>query len=98
MQIPLDATDPFICPRCGHGNGEFCTVRSECGRPLIRDYFDWRMYPRDPELQGTSYYSPFRARIWLALPGFLFNFWHLFVDTGVFPKNGEKPVTHGRCS
>lgn len=33
----------------------------------MRDFIDWRMYPRDPELRGTLYYNPFWARIWLAL-------------------------------
>ncbi|WP_243668814.1 hypothetical protein [Methanoculleus chikugoensis] len=34
----------------------------------MRDYIDWRMHPRDPELRGgTWYYNRFWARVWLVL-------------------------------
>ncbi|SCL74222.1 hypothetical protein L21_0090 [Methanoculleus chikugoensis] len=33
----------------------------------MRDYIDWRMHPRDPELRGTWYYNRFWARVGLVL-------------------------------
>gem|GEM_PF-3866256 len=57
----------FICPHCRYRSDEFNFICPECGRPYMRDFIDWRMYPRDPELRGTLYYNPFWARIWLAL-------------------------------
>lgn len=58
---------PFTCPHCRHKCNEFHYVCPECGRPFIRDYIDWRMYPRDPELRGTLYYNAFWSRALLVL-------------------------------
>jgi hypothetical protein len=58
---------PFTCPHCRHQSGEFQYVCPECGRPFMRDYIDWRMHPRDPELRGTLYYTPFWAWVILVL-------------------------------
>mgnify|MGYP007112379478 FL=1 len=57
----------FTCPHCGRRSREFRSTCPECGRPFMRDYIDWRMYPRDPERRGTLYYNRFWARVWLVL-------------------------------
>jgi hypothetical protein len=30
----------------------------------MRDYIDFRMHPRDPNLTATLFHDPFWARIW----------------------------------
>jgi len=57
----------FTCPHCGRRSREFRSICPECGRPFMRDYIDWRMHPRDPELRGTWYYNRFWARVGLVL-------------------------------
>jgi hypothetical protein len=85
---PVESPLPFSCPHCGHEREKFHYICPECGRPLMRDYIDWRMYPRDHELQGTLFYNPFWARIWLGLwlallvLGFVVNI--SFTITGIF--------------
>lgn len=64
---PEDLLLPFTCPRCGEKSREFHYFCRTCGRPFVRDYIDWRQYPRDPELQGTLYFTRTWARFWLAL-------------------------------
>ena len=65
---PEESLDlPFTCPHCRYRSAEFHYVCPACGRPFMRDYIDWRMHPRDPELRGTLYHDPFWARVWLAL-------------------------------
>ena len=66
-KTPDESEPGFTCPHCRNKTGEFHYICPACGRPLMRDYIDWRMYPRDPELQGTWCYHPFWARIWLIL-------------------------------
>lgn len=61
------AKKPFTCPHCGNRSDEFHNVCLECGRPFMRDYIDWRMHPRDPDLRGTFYYNPYWARVFLVL-------------------------------
>jgi len=66
--IPEESPDPpFTCPHCRQRSVEFHYVCPVCGRPFMRDYIDWRMHPRDPDLQGTLYHDPFWARVWLTL-------------------------------
>ncbi|MDO8873602.1 MAG: hypothetical protein Q7V05_12875 [Methanoregula sp.] len=66
--MPAESPEkPFTCPHCRHRSEEFHYVCPECGRPFMRDFIDWRMHPRDPDLRGTWYYNPFWARVWLVL-------------------------------
>ncbi len=62
-----ESVQGFTCPHCGRRNREFRSICPECGRPFMRDYIDWRMHPRDPELRGTWYYNRSWARVWLVL-------------------------------
>jgi hypothetical protein len=57
----------FLCPRCNYRNSVFSAVCPACGRPFIRDYIDFRMHPRDPDLTATLFHDPFWARIWFIL-------------------------------
>jgi len=97
IQIPDDPRDPSICPRFVHENDEFHSLCPEYGRPLMRDYIDWRMSTREPARQGTLFYYPFWARIWLVLwlvPTYLdFYCWHLIHDTRDFPITKERTMT-----
>jgi hypothetical protein len=55
----------YHCPHCDFHDRVFHPVCPECGRPFMRDYIDWRMHPRDPDLTGTFFHDPFRAWFWL---------------------------------
>jgi hypothetical protein len=52
---------------CGTKSDRFHFICPECGRPLVRDSIDTRIYPRDPDLQGTFGFKKFWARIILVI-------------------------------
>jgi ribosomal protein L32 len=56
----------FTCPRCGFKDRIFHKVCPECGRPVLRDYIDTQVHPRDPNPQGV-YKGKFWAHIFLIL-------------------------------
>jgi hypothetical protein len=69
----------FLGPLCNYRSSVFSYVCPACGRPFMRDYSDFRIHPRDPNLTATLFHDPFWARIWLIffISSFLF-LWHCF--------------------
>ena len=71
------------CRHCGTKTGGFHFICPECGRPFVRDYIDARLFPRDPNPQGTFGYKIFWARIILVIVLLLLGFM-LLLGYGVF--------------
>jgi hypothetical protein len=56
--------NPFFCPGCGYKDKEFHYVCPGCRRPLVRDFIDTQVHPRDPNPAGI-YSGTFWARVFL---------------------------------
>ncbi len=65
MCLKKESSGWSSCPHCNFHDHEFHAVCPECGRPFIRDYIDWRIHPRDPDLTGTLFHSRSWALFWL---------------------------------